>query len=170
MLTAAVSVASFSVVLAETFAAVGLSTVVPAGVVTLARMVKQIAGDPTQSASNGTTAAKDDVLHQIAGQDASGTTPAKLGMPGADTAAKLVNAMAASLDELNLLLPSSAKIHAEFTFEARERYDVAASGNLGVAAEVAVVGISAGFSALYEAKSTNKITLDIDFAPVNIKL
>lgn len=35
MYSAAVSVASFSVILAETFAAVGLSTIVPTSVVTL---------------------------------------------------------------------------------------------------------------------------------------
>lgn len=161
---AAVSVASFSVVLAETFAAVGLSSIIPAGVVTLARAVK--AG----------TAAADEIFKELAGEDATQgsaetpATPAKPGLPAAAGIAKLVKAMGASTSSLDLLLPQKAHIHAEFTFEGRESESANVSGNAGGMIELVVVGVSAGYSALYEEKSTNKISMDIDFVSVNVPI
>src|SRR4051812_11862687 len=121
MLSAAVSVASFSVVLAETFAAVGLSTVVPAGVVTLARLVKNltpVSGEAPAARQGRLEATTKDSV------DALKNTPA-----AAVTA--LIKAISESLPALDLLLPKTAKIHAEFTFEGSEKYQVAAEGSAG---------------------------------------
>lgn len=146
------SVTSFSVVLGEMFAAVGLSTTVPAGVITLARLAKAL---PSNSSANTTALnnTKNDLSQVL------DNTPAK-------TVTALVDKMSVSLDELQLLLPKTAHIHADFTYEGRD----AMSAQASVGAMVNVVSVNAGFSALYESKSTNKITLDVDFVNVNIPL
>lgn len=153
MYSTVMSAASFSVILAETFAAVGLSTIVPAGVVTLARLAKNL---PADQNSTGYAAANDALTEH---SDNLNKTPAKA-----------VNALVKSISEsrpsLDLLLPKTAKIHAEFTFEGSERY----SGEAAVGLMIDVVSVKAGASALYETKSTNKITLDVDFVSVNIPL
>ena len=51
MLSAAVSVAAFSVVLSETFAAVGLSSLIPASFVTFTKLTKELATATPPSAS-----------------------------------------------------------------------------------------------------------------------
>ena len=149
-LSAATSVASFSVVLAEAFASVGLSTAVPAAVVTLARLVKDQAGNAA------TIAALKSALEAMPKGG-----PLKFG-----ELEKLLAAVSGSLTSLDLLLPKTAKIHAEFTFEGSE----GASGGASIGAAINVVSVSAGYSAMYEMKSTNKITLDVHFESVNIVL
>lgn len=150
-LSTAISIASFSVVLAEAFAAVGLSTAVPAGVVTLARTAKQVAagGSPPSSDVNPDTIA-----------DGFKSGPAKEFAP-------LIRAIAPALRDLDLLLPQKAKIHAEFEFEANEGLAMSVGGSLSY---MSMVSVSAGYSALYETRSKNKITLDVDFVSVNVTL
>ena len=146
------SAASFSVVLGEVFAAVGLSTTVPAGVVALARMAKALSSTPDADKAPLT--------------DAKAKYTTSLEKTPAKPVIDLIDKMSASLDELPMLLPKTAKIHAEFTYEGRDLTEVGAS----LGAQVEVVSVNAGFSALYESKSTNKITLDVDFVSVNVPL
>ena len=65
-----------------------------------------------------------------------------------------------------MLLPKTAKIHGEFEFHGSERYaeDVSA----GCAAEV--VTVKAGYSAMYEASSSNTVTLDVEFVSVHVEI
>ena len=147
--TAATSVVSFSVVLAEAFAAVGLSTAVPAAVVTLARLAKN---------------ARTNAGHINDTKAALGKLPT--GPLSPEELNKLLGAVEKALPSLDLLLPKTADIHAEFTFEGKEGMTAGAAG--GVA--INVVSVSAGYSAMYEMKSTNKITLDVHFESVNVVL
>ncbi|HEV2818062.1 MAG TPA: hypothetical protein VGW40_12675 [Allosphingosinicella sp.] len=155
--SAAVSVASFSVVLAETFAAIGASTLVPATFIAGLKVAKAAA---TPAATGAKDSAKapvsllaDDTLEAL------GSNPLK---PVFDA---LGNGLA-KVDEVQLLLPHDAKLHAEFEFEARDRISVGGS----VSGLVQVVTVNAGFSALYESRSKNKITLDMNFVAVNVAL
>lgn len=156
--SAIMSVVSFSVVLAEVFAAVGLCTIVPAAVVTLARLVKNLPrplNDDGSANPARTTAvtARDDFKKELEKTAAKDVTA-------------LVNSIAESLPTLDLLLAKTAKIHAEFTFEGRDEV----KGDVQAGMMIDVVTVKAGASALYENKSTNKITLDVDFVSVNVPL
>ncbi len=143
--SAAVSVASFSVVLAETFAAVGLSTVVPAAAVTLARIAAN------QSNAN-------DLATKLGNTPAAGMTDLIRALPGAMTS-------------LDMLLPKTAKIHAEFAFEGSEAVSgTGAAGGGATIDSLAAVSVGVGYSALYQAQSSNKITLDIEFVSVNVPI
>ena len=136
------SVASFSIVLGEAFAAVGLSTLVPNTFIAL-----------TKAAKGGGAAISDVML-----------TNAKI--PGAVEAAALMRGAAASLDSMDILLPKDAKIHAEFEFQGSDKM----SADVSVGGQVEVVTVKAGFSAMYESKSSNKITLDVNFVTVHVGL
>ncbi len=152
--SAVVSVASFTSVLAETFAAVGLSTIIPAGVVTVARMAKAAAANPgTSTAPSPETAALNKAGAAV------DLTPAK-------AMGDLVKVVGESLTSLDLLLPKTAKIHAEFSYQGSD----SASVNASVGGMVQVVTVNAGFSAMYSSTSSNKITLDVDFVSVNVIL
>lgn len=140
----AISVGSFSVVLAETFAAVAASTLIPATFLTVVRAAKQGASSSDNDSAN-------DLIKD---------------MIGVNQALNAVRSGINSIDEIDLLVPKTAKIHAEFEFEASEAY----SGNVAIGALVNVVAVAAGYSALYETSSKNKITLDVDFAAVNYTL
>ncbi len=144
-LSTAVSVAAFSAVLAESFAAVAASTLIPATFLSVARAAKR---------ANSTDEEK----------NALGGLLDKL--PGASASLGALKAGAALIDDIDLLVPKTAKIHGEFTFEASERY----SADVAVGALVNVVAVAAAYSALYETSSTNKITIDVDFAAVNYTL
>lgn len=160
-ISTAVSTASFSVVLAETFAAVGLSTVIPAGVVTVARLAKELSDGATPDTRKTALTTE---LNALAGTDASG------GSIGAVVPIKpvtdVVRAISDSLTTLDLLLPKTAKIHAEFEMSATDSYDVA--GTVGMTANV--VTLNAGYGMLYSNTSRNKITLDVDFVSVQVAL
>jgi hypothetical protein len=152
MLSTVMSVTSFSVVLAEAFAAVGLSTVVPAAVVTAARLAAQLADDapaddPKRKRLNG-------IIEGLPEGNMAGKT------------ADLMKAVAKSLPTLDILLPKTAKIHAEFTYTGTDSLSV--SG--GVSVPLQVVSVNVGFSELYTTTSSNKITLDVDFVSVNVPI
>ncbi len=137
----AVSVAAFSVVLTESFAAVAASTLIPATFLAVARAAKNSAsGDGA------------DALDGFVGR-----------LPGASGALSALKSGVANLQDIDLLVPKTAKIKAEFTFEATERY----SADAAVGAVVNVIAVAAAYSALYETSTTNKITLEVDFAAVN---
>lgn len=140
------NVAAFSIVLGEMFVAVGLSTVAPAAVVTLAKVLKN---PPAALAGGGAAPAPGAEL-----------TTALGGMPGpmANVSA-VIKSMASNIDELHLLVPKRAKIFAEFEFKGGD----SASGSGGVSVPLQVVSVNAGFTALYSSASSSKITLDIDF-------
>ena len=159
-ISAAVSVAAFSVVLAETFAAVGLSSLIPAGFITLARTAKQLAG-PDPEITDQDAANLNAALKHISKPDTANSSLA----PGA-AAGQLIQTLAKGIDDLDVLLPKTAKIHAEFEFHGSERYsyDVAA----GCAVEM--VTVKAGYSAMYEASSSNRVTLDVEFQSVHVEL
>ncbi len=142
-LSTAISVASFSVVMTETFGAVTASTLVPATFLALLRGAKK-----------GATAANENADALI--KD----------MMGVNQALNAVKAGVDLIDEIDLLVPKTAKIHGEFEFEASESY----SANVAIGALVNVVAVAAGYSALYETSSRNKITLDVEFAAVNYTL
>lgn len=90
--------------------------------------------------------------------------------------AQLVQALAGlgiDSDEVDLFVARSAKIHAEFEFQASDefRFRVGQTseqgGGLGA---LQIVSLAPGFSALYQSSSRNKITLDVEFALTNVKL
>lgn len=145
-LSTAISVGAFSVVLAETFASVTASTLVPATFLAIMRAAKKNAGSPAPDNAGADALVKD--------------------MLGVKEILSAVKTGVSSIDEIDLLVPKSAKIHAEFEFEASEAY----SANVAIGALVNVVAVAAGYSALYETSSRNKITLDVEFAAVNYTL
>jgi hypothetical protein len=155
--TTAVSVASFSVVLAETFGAVMLSTLIPATFVetanTLKRLTKRHADEnttPTEAETNAVLSALESLP----------------GIPAIEDALRNVAAATAEPTNLNLLLPKSAVIDAEFEFHGSEAYSAEAS----VGAMVKLVTVEAGYSALYSVSSSNKVKLHIEFETVNLTI
>lgn len=133
-LAAIESVATFSVVLTEAFAAVGMSTIVPNTFLAMLR-----------AAANGQQPTDEERKGLL-----KGPTERFFGH---------VLKTADSMESVDLLIPKKAKIHAEFEFQASEEYKVDAA--IGVMVEV--VTVKAGMTALYKSSSTNKITLDVDF-------
>ena len=142
------SVASFSVVLGEAFAAVGMSTLVPATFVTI-----------TRGAKAAIVAATDDAGRTAAATSAAGTMATIVSGGPLKKVLDVVVSAAAASDGIDLLIPKTAQIHAEFEFQGSDSYTVDAS----LGAQVEVVTVKAGFSALYATTSKNKITLDVDF-------
>ncbi len=140
------SIGSFSVILFEAFTAVGLSSLMPTTAITLARMSK-----PDDSG------AADDTTEME-------TSLAKTPVNGLKDLLK--NLGKAGPDSLDILMPSTAKIHAEFEFQGRDESRI--EGSIGGFVEV--VNVNVGFSALYESTSRNKITLDVDFVSVNVPI
>lgn len=138
------SVVSFSVILAETFAAVGLSTLVPNTLIAVAKGAK----DATE----------------IKTEDLKLPTGVKNGL-------EVVKSVANSVDSLDILIPKDAKITAEFQFQGTfsTAYDAAIGGSVAVES-VGAVSVKAGYSMLYESKSSNKITLEVNFATVNTEI
>jgi hypothetical protein len=64
------------------------------------------------------------------------------------------------------LLPKTASIDAEFEFHGSERY----GANANVGAQIEIVTVNAGYSALYEARSSNKVKLHVDFETVSVTI
>lgn len=140
----AVSVAAFSVVLTQSFVAVAASTLVPATFLAALR------------AARGAT---------NPGADTTGNSLVD-SAPGVGEIVSGLRAGLASLEEIDLLVPTKATIDAEFEFEASEAYSADAS----LGGMVQVVSVAAGYSALYETSTRNKITLHLEFAAVNYRL
>jgi hypothetical protein len=153
----ALSVASFSIVLTETFIAVAASTLAPATFVSFLRAMKAKAEADAGNAPPG------GITFPEFNADSNALTK---GFDGIKDLLKGVGDGVRAIDEIELLVPKTAKIHAEFEFEATEQY--ATEGALG--GFVNVVAISAGYSSLFQTASRNRITLDIDYAVVNYRL
>jgi hypothetical protein len=152
--TAAVSVASFTVVLAETLTAVAAATLAPAAFLGVARAVKAAA------AGNAVTDAGGDPVDGTLSDGLVGE------MPGVAQAVDALKKAALAIDQVDLLIPKTANVHAEFTFQA----DETTSGEAGVGGFVKMVSINAGYSTLYSTSSSNKVTLDIEYGVVNYTL
>ncbi len=138
-MSTAVSVASFSVILAESFAAVAMSTIVPAAFLSIIRGAKGV----------------------VEANQVDGTVYEKI--PGVKDIVSAAKAGAKNIDAIDLLVPKTAKIHAEFEFQGGEAYELGVEGSVAIE----VVNVSASYSALYQSTTRNKITLDVDFVAVN---
>ncbi len=143
-LSAAVSVASFSVVLAESFAAVAASSLVPATFLSLARAAKATGTGP--SVTEGTALMTKNL--------------------GGDGFTKALAEAAKAITDIDLLVPKTARITGDFEFQARDSASIAVSGGV----QVNVVTVNAGFAALYESSSKNKVHLEVDYVSVNYAL
>ena len=155
----AVSVASFSVVLAESFAAVMLSTLIPATFVETASTVKRLARNAADADGNVPDGAVED--DDLAPLDVAEAVAGPL-----KKVARNLAAATAEPTDLNLLLPSSATIDATFEFHGSEAYELGAE----VGGQVKLVTVAAGYSALYETSSSNKVNLHVEFESVNIRI
>jgi hypothetical protein len=150
MISTAVSVASFSVVLAETFAAVGLSTIVPNMFITAVRVLK--------APGAMTDADKKKLVGAV--ESLGGMLPAKTPAGGE------AGLVASQIGDLDVLIPKKATIDAEFEFQGKERY----AGDVSGGGTVECVQVKAGYSALYESSSRNRITLHVEFATVHVTI
>lgn len=138
------SVVSFSVILAETFAAVGLSTLVPNTLIAVAKGVKGAA--------------------QIETSNMKLPESVKNGL-------EIVKNVANNVDALDILIPKEAKISAEFQFQGtfNTTYDASMGGSVSVES-VGAVSVKAGYSMLYESKSSNKISLEVNFSTIHAEI
>lgn len=142
----AMSVGAYSVVLAESLAAVGLSTLIPAAFVASARALKA-ASDPQALVVDKPPAQGIMDKHKLGKLLPAGAVPDVIGHIVRDA------------ESLHLLVPKKADVKAEFEMQAGESY--AMDGEAGFGMEV--VGIHAGFSALYATKSQCKVALDLHY-------
>jgi hypothetical protein len=159
-LAGAMSIVSFSLALAEVFTAVGLSTLIPATYIEIARAARKLldTSDP-----NSLTAAE--IQQALTG--IAKFLPVKTdGQNDTALAAKIIQSLLASSDTIDLLLPKSACIEADFTFQGSEKIEE----EIGVGAAIDVVNVNAGFSYLYSETSSNHIHLKIDYVMVQEQL
>jgi hypothetical protein len=154
-ISAVASVASFSVVLAETFGAVALSTLIPNAFVESANAMKRLA---SRAATDPADAGEE--------EKAMGPLSAIPGIDAVRDAVKNIAAATAEPSDLHLLLPKKATIDAEFEFHGSESLTVGA----GLGAQIKLVTVNAGFSALYSSSSSNKVTLHVDFETVSVTI
>ncbi len=177
MISTVMSVASYSVVLAESFAAVGLSTLIPAGFVTMARFIHEAAALPAGNANRPADLSLTeltDALNGLSREDTTGdartdgvTDAGNFRPPRPqDAAARLLTALAKSTDHIDLLVPKKATIDAKFEFSGSERY----SYDVSMGGMIEVVTVKGGYSALFECKSSNEIKLHVDFEMVSSPL
>ena len=148
----AVSVGAFSGVLTQSFVAVAASTIVPAVFLTAARAARAAAAAAGNAAGNASGDTTGNALVTSA--------------PGVSEVMEGLRSGIAQVDSIDLLVPKSARIEAEFEFEASEEYSADAS----LGGMVNVVSVSAGYSALYSTSTRNKIRLEVDFAVVNYRI
>jgi hypothetical protein len=172
-MTTAISVLAFTVVLAEAFLAVGLSTVVPAAFVEMCRVIRAMMLATT--VDNTAIDLALDHLMEVAPMLPGMPGPLKPGATDADKEARraalkpykdAVRELVKTSDKLQLLVPKSASIDAEFACSGGETY----SANAGLEGVIQVVGVKAGYSALFEMKSSTSVRLHVDFAPVEYSL
>ncbi len=161
----AITVMAFTVVLAEAFAAVGLSTLAPAMFVQFCRVAR--------AALIGGAANLDTLLTELVQ-----VAPRLPGLPqlpdpndpGYQDAIQSVKdsiiEMLRSNDKIQLLVPKTATIDAEFSMGGSE----SASINAGVGGMIKVVNVNAGFSALFELHSSTTVRLHVDFAQAEYTL
>jgi hypothetical protein len=165
-MTTAISVLAFTVVLGEAFAAVGLSTLIPAMFVETCRAMK-VAGPALDALLDENLPILMKAL-PLPGLPA----PTNQGPLSQTEAGKLfIKAIKRLIEDPNfnkmqLLVPNSAKIDATFACGGCESYGV----NAGAEGVIQVVGIKAGFSAMFELHSSTSVHLEVTFAPVEYTL
>ncbi|MFZ4506598.1 MAG: hypothetical protein ACOYON_02740 [Fimbriimonas sp.] len=154
MAAGAISVLTFSVVLAEVFGAVGLSTLVPATFVQIARAAANI-GDENNLTQEEMSSALKAISRFLPGSQ-----------EGVELATKVLLSMMSSSENLELLLPKTASIDAEFKFQATTKVD----GGIDVGVMVQVVSVKGGYSALYEESSSNSVNLKVNYVAVQVPI
>src|SRR5262249_54450619 len=147
------SVASFSIVLGEAFAALALSTLVPASFVTITRGAKAaLKAATTPDAAASAQSSAEGAITSIVGASS----------PMNKTLAQVIKGATADTG-IDLLIPKTAHLHADFEFQGSEAMSV--HGEVGGMIEM--VTVKAGMSALYTSSSKNRVTIDVDFATVH---
>ena len=158
--TTAVSIVSFSIVLMEMFASLGLSTLIPATFLALARAARRA----------GAAATAQNIIDS---SDSFGGKPTSDGTipqdPPGKIAMGILQQAATAVDAIDLLVPSSATIDADFEFHGHQMESLKASAGTGPAL-TQLVTIKAGYAALYETSSSNKLKLHVEFRVVNYAL
>jgi hypothetical protein len=159
MISTAFSIASFSIVLAECFAMVGMSTLIPTGAAVAASTIRHAALENKQTPP-GTTPAQNDPLGQLLSFGGSIASAPVEGIK------QVIRTVAHDMDSISLLVPKSASIDAVFKFHANESYSMNAEGG----AMIQLVTVKAGYSALFAVETSNEVKLHVDFALVNFDL
>lgn len=156
----AITVLAFSAVLGEVFAAVGLSTLMPVLFVELCRLIRA-----SGAAALSSPELLDAVLKLLPPLPGLPARP-ESGTGDADYKKALQHLIDSvkNLDkaQIQLLVPNSAHIDATFACSGTDSMKASASG--GGSFDVATV--NAGFSELFEIKSSCSVSLKVDFAPV----
>jgi hypothetical protein len=172
MLTAIASFASFTAVLAESLAAIGLSALMPTLIASVGKQLKcafeDFANDPAnlEKALAPLREGLGSLNKMLATRDGEG-----LPVPSVmDVIESVLSSMARgseSIEAIDLLVPKSADLDASFEFHGNERYE----GEAEVGAMVQLVTVKAGMSALYESTSSSKVSLKLHFesVPVNLR-
>jgi hypothetical protein len=169
-LTAFTSLATYTAVLAESLAAIGLSSLAPSLLATIGKLAK-CAVEEDDGALRAAAQAQVDNLIRGLGKLA-GPTREGSGAPvpsPAEVVGGLFDALSRglhSIEQIDLLVPKTASLETEFEFHASESY----GGQASVGGMIQVVTLQAGFHALYEASSRNRIRMKIDFVSVPFDL
>jgi len=172
MLTAIASFASFTAVLAESLAAIGLSTIAPALVATLGKQLKcAFESYAADSQATDRNKALEPVRQGLQALNKM-ITPHKDGLP-VDTVLDVIGSVmesmikgSESIEAIDLLVPKTADLDATFEFHANEQYE----GEGQVGGMVSMFTIKAGMSALYSCESSNKVSLKLHFESVPVDL
>jgi hypothetical protein len=160
------STVSFTVVLAETFAAVGLATVVPTALIATAKLTKAALNEAAKK-TNNTYGQPFDSHSELIDSTRDANPDGGDAIEGAvSKGLRVIQAAVANVKDVNLLMPQTANIKAEFTFSANDAYSLDVGGN----ATIQAVNVKAGFTALYSSKSSNRISMNIHFEPVAVTL
>lgn len=173
-MTTAITALAFSVVLAEAFAAVGLSTLVPAMFVEVCRLVRAVADGTATSTDYTLDKVVDAVFDNLPPLPGMPKPLAKDASPEEKAAhpqmmkifKDTVKQYVRNSEAIQLLVPNKASIDADFSCSGGETY----GGNVGMEGVFQVVGVKGGYSALFEMRSAATVRLHVDFAPVEFKL
>jgi hypothetical protein len=162
MISTAFSIASFSIVLAECFAMVGMSTLIPTAAVVAASTLRQAALSETNANPRAADAdqKEDTLLGKFLGF---GDNIAKAPLNGFK---QVLSSVAHDMDSISLLVPKTASIDATFKFHANESESFGAE----VGGMIQLVTVKAGMSALFAVETSNEVHLHVDFALVNFNL
>ena len=176
-MSTALTVLAFTVVLAEMFAAIGMSTLAPAAFVEFASLLKLAAAAVAAGPSTGVIAGlpPTELINKLVPMLAK-MIPSLPGLPppptgtddptkynqALDNLSKILQDMINKTQTLKLLTPKSATIDASFECGGSESLGM----NVGAEGVIQVVGVKAGYSAMFELHSSTTIKMHIDFALV----
>jgi hypothetical protein len=171
-LAAIASLGTFTAVLAESMAAIGLSSLAPTLLAAIGKVAKCTLEEALPEARQAAQAELDALLGQVKKLGGAFGTRGEDGLPvpsPGEVVADLMQAIGKglhSLEEINLLIPAKASLDAEFEFHANESY----AGEAAAGAQIQLVTVKAGFSALYSSASSNRVKLHLDFVSVPVDL